>query len=92
MCIDVFSFLLAKHREPQPSSIKLLLPIIPIVCCCRTSFVRTTVCLQYLYDLTIKKKIFSSAQCYRRVGPYFYLMNEEFFEWILKIMQVSILA
>ena len=29
-CIHVFSFLLAKHGESQPSSAKLLLPIIPI--------------------------------------------------------------
>ena len=28
--IHAFSFLLAKHRGPQPSSTKLLLPIIPI--------------------------------------------------------------
>ena len=30
MCIHAFSFLLAKRCEPQPSSTKLLLPIIPI--------------------------------------------------------------
>ena len=38
-CIHAFSFLLAKHRAPQSSSAKLLLPIIPInpiipVLCC----------------------------------------------------------
>ena len=30
MCIYAFSFLLAKNRELQPSSAKLLLPMIPI--------------------------------------------------------------
>ena len=49
-CIHAFSFLLAKHRESQPSGAKLLLPIIPIgilaracVCCCGTTFAETTV-------------------------------------------------
>ena len=30
LCIHNFSFLLARHREPQSISTKLLLPIIPI--------------------------------------------------------------
>ena len=48
-CIHAFSFLLAKHREPQPSSAKLSLPIIPIgIVACTfvllwTTFVETAV-------------------------------------------------
>ena len=56
MCIDAFSIHLAKPRDPQPSSAKLSLPIIPIGIVCRVrvyAVVRQPLSKQFYTYVTI---------------------------------------